>query len=187
MKNYDKNILEALFFLKGEEGINLEYLSLFLEISEEAAKKILNDFLENYNENSSSLIIKKYGSTYKMLVRDDIYKVIKLKLSEKKLTKLSKVALETLSIIAYKQPISKLEIDDIRGVNSESIINNLLERELIVSNKVLDKIGKPKLYETTDLFLDLLGIESLEELPQLNDNEANNNYLENDIDEFLNQ
>ena len=85
------------------------------------------------------------------------------------MTRLSKASLETLSIIAYNQPISKMQIEEIRGINSDTIIYNLLEKGLIYSEKTLDKIGKPKLYETTDLFLDIFNMESLNDLPKIKD------------------
>ncbi|MBF0715248.1 SMC-Scp complex subunit ScpB [Gemelliphila palaticanis] len=175
-----KKTLEALFFIKGDEGISIIFLSDFLEISKNESENILNIFSEQYNRNNDIFVIKKFGNVYKMLVKDNIFKVIKEKLENKKLAKLSKVSLETLAIIAYNQPISKIEIDKIRGVNSDSVINSLLDKELIYSNKVSDKIGKPKLYETTNLFLDIFGLESLDELPNI---EEDNKLLE----EFLNE
>lgn len=165
-----RKIIESLLFIKGEEGVSTEYLASFMSLNTSEAENILNIFKEEYNETSSALVIKKFGSNYKMLVKDDIFSIIKDRISSQKLSKLSKAALETLAIIAYNQPISKLEIDKIRNVSSDGIINSLLEKELIVSNKVLDKIGKPKLYETTDLFLDIFGIESLEQLPKIDMN-----------------
>lgn len=179
--NEKKKILEALFFIKGEEGLSIEYTSAFLEVDYNVAENLLNKFKDDYNMLDSALTIKKFGSIYKMLVKTDIYNTIKKVLSSKKLSKLSKASLETLAIIAYNQPISKIEIDKIRGVNSDTIVNSLLEKELIISNKVLDKIGKPKLYETTDYFLDIFGLESLEQLPNIE-----NNYKE-DLNEFLNE
>lgn len=185
MVNLEKNtnILEALFFIKGEEGIAIDYYSEFMDLSMEEAEIRLNKFQEEYNSKSKSLIIKKFGATYKMLVIDTVYAEIKEKLSSKKLTKLSKAAMETLAIIAYNQPISKVEIEEIRGVNSDNIISNLMEKELIYSDKVLDKIGKPKLYETTDYFLDIFGLESLDKLPEVKVDEKAE---EDKINEFLN-
>ena len=105
--------------------------------------------------------------------------MIKKDIVSKNLVKLSKASLETLAIIAYNQPITKVQIDKIRGVSSDSIINSLLSKDLIISNKTLDTIGKPKLYETTETFLDVFGIESLNELPKSED------ISESDISKFL--
>ncbi|MDO4814328.1 MAG: SMC-Scp complex subunit ScpB [Gemella sp.] len=175
------NVLEALLFIKGEDGVSVEYYSSFKDLSKEEAAEQLENFREEYNKNNSALMIKKFGNTYKMLVVDTIFKEIKEKLSTKKLTKLSKAAMETLAIIAYNQPISKVEIESIRGVASDNIISGLLEKELIYSDKVMDKIGRPKLYETTEYFLDIFGLESLEDLPEVKDDASR----DEEIDEFL--
>lgn len=176
-----KNTIEGLLFIKGEEGLTIEYLSIFLDINKKDAENVLNIFKTDYNsKEDTALIIKKFGNIYKMMVKEDIYTKIKDGIESKKMTKLSKSALETLAIIAYNQPISKLEIEKIRGVNSDFIVNTLVDKELICSNKVLDKIGKPKLYETTDLFLDIFGLESINELPNIE-----NNNIDNNLNKFL--
>lgn len=181
-----KYTLEALFFIRGDEGLDIDYCSTFFDVSLSEAENMLNIFKEEYDKKETALVVKKFGNVYKLLIKDKIYNNIKENLSSKKLLKLSKVALETLAIIAYNQPISKIEINKIRGVNSDNIIQKLLEKELIISNKVLDKIGKPKLYETTDLFLDVFGLESIDELPKFKnttpDGEQNDNTL---LDDFL--
>ena len=137
-----KKIIEALLFMKGEEGLNIEYFSTFMEVEPHEAEKAV---------------------------------------ISKNLVKLSKASLETLAIIAYNQPITKVQIDKIRGVSSDSILHSLVSKELIVSNKTLDTIGKPKLYETTDIFLDVFGLENIEQLPksEIVSNEDINKFLQN--------
>ena len=174
-----KKIIEALLFMKGEEGLNIEYFSAFMEVEPHEAENMLNIFCEEYNNTNNSLIIKKFGTTYKMLLRDEMAEVIKKAVISKNLVKLSKASLETLAIIAYNQPITKVQIDKIRGVSSDSILHSLISKELIVSTKTLDTIGKPKLYETTEMFLDVFGIESLNELPKSDD------ISESEISKFL--
>ena len=176
-----KKIIEALLFMKGEEGLNIEYFTTFMEVEMHEAENMLNVFCEDYNTINNSLIIKKFGTTYKMLLRDEMAEVIKKAVISKNLVKLSKASLETLAIIAYNQPITKVQIDKIRGVSSDSILHSLVSQDLIVSNKTLDTIGKPKLYETTDIFLDVFGLESLEQLPksEIVSNEEINKFLQN--------
>lgn len=120
------------------------------------------------NENSSGLIIKKYENKYQFSTRADHEKYISniVKKSEKNL---SNSSLETLSIIAYKQPITRAEIDKIRGVKSQSTIDSLLDKKLIKENGRLDKIGKPIIYVTTDLFLKYFNISSLDQLPKIDE------------------
>ncbi len=176
-----KKIIEALLFMKGEEGLNVEYFSTFMEVEDHEAENMLNVFCDEYNKVSNSLVIKKFGSTYKMLLREEMAEVIKKAVISKNLVKLSKASLETLAIIAYNQPITKVQIDKIRGVSSDSILHSLVSKELIVSNRTLDTIGKPKLYETTDIFLDVFGLESLEQLPksEIVSSEEINKFLQN--------
>ena len=176
-----KKIIEALLFMKGEEGLNIEYFSTFMEVEPHVAENMLNVFCEEYNKFNNSLIIKKFGTTYKMLIRDEMAEIIKKAVISKNIVKLSKASLESLAFIAYNQRITKIQIDKIRGVSSDSILHSLVSKELIVSNKTLDTIGKPKLYETTDLFLDVFGLESLELLPksEIVTNEQINKFLQN--------
>ena len=174
-----KNIIKALLFMKGEEGLSIDFFATFMEVEPHEAENMLNIFLEEYNTRDNPLIIRKFGTVYKMLLNEEISEMIKKAIVSKNLVKLSKASLETLAIIAYNQPITKVQIDKIRGVSSDSIINSLLSKDLIISNKTLDTIGKPKLYETTETFLDVFGIESLNELPKSED------ISESDISKFL--
>lgn len=164
--NEIKKTIEALLFMKGEEGLSIEFFSTFMELAPAEAENMLNVFSEEYNKRESSLLVKKFGTTYKMLLNKEMSAMIKKAIISKNLVKLSKASLETLAVIAYNQPITKVQIDKIRGVSSDTIIQSLLNKELIVSNKTLDTLGKPKLYETTEVFLDVFGLESLEELPK---------------------
>ena len=164
-----KKTIEALLFMKGEEGLSVEFFSTFMEVEYHEAENMLNIFLEEYNLRDNPLIIKKFGMTYKMLLNEEMSEMIKKAI----------VSLETLAIVAYNQPITKVQIDKIRGVSSDSILHSLISKELIVSTKTLDTIGKPKLYETTEMFLDVFGIESLDELPKSDD------ISESEISKFL--
>ena len=171
-----KKTIEALLFMKGEEGLSVEFFSTFMEVEYHEAENMLNIFLEEYNLRDNPLIIKKFGMTYKMLLNEEMSEMIKKAIVSKNLIKLSKASLETLAIIAYNQPITKVQIDKI---SSDSILHSLISKELIVSTKTLDTIGKPKLYETTEIFLDVFGIESLDELPKSDD------ISESEISKFL--
>ena len=136
-------------------------------------KKAIKEMMDERNNKESGLIIKKYENKYQFATRPDHEKYISniIKKSEKNL---SNSSLETLSIIAYKQPITRAEIDKIRGVKSQSTIDSLLDKKLIRENGRLDKIGKPIIYVTTDLFLKYFNISDLSQLPKIDDEIAGN-------------
>lgn len=165
---YLKGIIEEILYIWGEP-IDINDLSKIIYDAEKSEiRKAINEMMVERNENSSGLIIKKYENKYQFSTRSDHEKYISniVKKSEKNL---SNSSLETLSIIAYKQPITRAEIDKIRGVKSQSTIDSLLDKKLIKENGRLDKIGKPIIYVTTDLFLKYFNITSLDQLPKIDE------------------
>jgi len=111
----------------------------------------------------------KIGNGYQFLTKKEYHAVINLLQLQRSKKKLSQAALETLAIIAYKQPVTKPDIEQIRGVNCDYSIQKLLEKELIAIVGKSEGLGKPILYGTSNLFMDYFGINSIEELPQLKD------------------
>lgn len=165
---YLKGIIEEILYIWGEP-IDINDLSKIIYDAEKSEiRKAINEMMVERNENLSGLIIKKYENKYQFSTRSDHEKYISniVKKSEKNL---SNSSLETLSIIAYKQPITRAEIDKIRGVKSQSTIDSLLDKKLIKENGRLDKIGKPIIYVTTDLFLKYFNISSLDQLPKIDE------------------
>ena len=163
---YLKGIIEEIFYVWGEP-IDIDDLSkIIVDANKNQIKSALLEMIDEREKNDSGLLIKKFNNSYHFTTRaeHDKYFTNLLKPSEKKL---STSALETLSIIAYKQPITRAEIDKIRGVRSQSTIDKLLDRKLIKENGRLDKIGKPIIYVTTDLFLKYFDIKKLSELPEI--------------------
>lgn len=163
---YLKGIIEEIFYVWGEP-IDIDDLSkIIVDANKNQIKSALLEMIDEREKNDSGLLIKKFNNSYQFITRaeHDKYFTNLLKPSEKKL---STSALETLSIIAYKQPITRAEIDKIRGVRSQSTIDKLLDRKLIKENGRLDKIGKPIIYVTTDLFLKYFDIKNLSELPEI--------------------
>ncbi|HFG9219681.1 TPA: SMC-Scp complex subunit ScpB, partial [Clostridioides difficile] len=128
---------------------------------------MLNLLIEEYREQNRGIQIIKLENKYQMCTNKDYAEYIKKIIEPKKKKSLSQATLETLTIIAYKQPITKVEIEDIRGVKCDKVLQTLFENELIREAGRLNKIGKPIIYKTTDEFLKLLNIESLEELPPI--------------------
>ncbi|MEG2786498.1 MAG: SMC-Scp complex subunit ScpB [Romboutsia sp.] len=163
-----RNIIEAIMFAYSEpisikelnEAINEELSSKEIEI-------MLNSLIEEYKENNRGIQIIKLQDRYQMCTNKEYSIFVKNMLEPKRKKTLSQATLETLTIIAYKQPVTKVELEGIRGVKSDKVIQTLLENELIYEAGRLDKIGKPIIYKTTNEFLKLLSIEKLEDLPPI--------------------
>lgn len=165
-EEYLKGLIEEVLYIWAEP-ISIDELSKILyDYNKADIRKSLEQMIEDRNNLDSGLVIRRFNNSYQFTTRkaSDKYFENLLSKSEKKLTNST---LETLSIIAYKQPITRVEIDKIRGVNSQSTIDSLLDKDLIKEKGRLDKIGKPIIYGTTDLFLKYFNIESLEDLPEI--------------------
>lgn len=160
--------IESLLFFWGDP-LDYDSIEKILEVNKSTLDKLVQKLEEKYENENSGIELK--------VINDSIQLVTKAKNSEyiKKLTtkidnkSLSNSLMETLSIIAYKQPITRVEIDNIRGVNSSSSINTLVNRNLVEELGKLDQIGKPIIYGTTDEFLRVFALESLEDLPSEDD------------------
>ncbi|MBK7763047.1 MAG: SMC-Scp complex subunit ScpB [Bacteroidetes bacterium] len=139
-------------------------------IDHEQLANALEAVVEKYSSDFYPFEVKQIGGGYQFLSKKNFYPTL-AKLNGEKFTKrLSTASLETLAIIAYKQPITKGEIEHIRGVNSDYSVQKLLEKELIViSGRMEDMVGKPLTYNTSKSFMDYLGLNSLDELPKLNE------------------
>lgn len=163
-----KNIIESVMFAYGDP-ISIKELNYI--INEDLASKeiefMLHSLMEEYKENNRGIQIIKLENKYQMCTNKEYAPFIKKVLEPKKKKSLSQATLETLTIVAYKQPITKVEIEDIRGVKCDKVLQTLLENELIAEAGRLNKIGKPIIYKTTNEFLKLLSIEKLEDLPPI--------------------
>lgn len=167
-KEQIKGIIESLLFI-AEKPISTKILLTILNISESHLKEIIFELMEEYKLRNSGIIIIKIEDSYQMVTNPEYAEWIKIFQKIHTHNKLSEQALETLAIIAYRQPITKAEIEKIRGINSDYAIKSLIEKKLIkiVGKKELP--GRPFLYGTTKEFLKLFGISSLNELPGLTD------------------
>ena len=158
------NILEAILFAVGEEGLSIEEISNILEIDEEKAKEEIKKLNDSYIDRGIEL--KVLGNKYKLITKEEYKDYIK-KLTDEVSNNLSKSALETLAIIAYNEPVTRIQIDDIRGVNSSVMIRNLISKGFIEDIGRSDLPGKPILYKTTDHFLDYFNLSTKDDLPEL--------------------
>lgn len=163
---YLKGLIEEVLYVWAEP-ISIDEISKILyDYSKVDIKKSLEEMIKEREDLDSGLIIRNFNGLYQFTTRkaSDKYFESLLSKSEKKLTNST---LETLSIIAYKQPITRVEIDKIRGVNSQSTIDSLIDKKLITEKGRLDKIGKPIIYGTTSEFLKYFNLNSLKDLPEI--------------------
>ncbi|SCG83339.1 Segregation and condensation protein B [Proteiniborus sp. DW1] len=171
-----KSIIEALLFTWGDP-LSLDDISDVLELDKQSLSKIMSEMIDDFNFNRRGIQIIQVNDKYQLSTRPEHFEWIK-KLCTPRVNKtLSNAALETLSIIAYKQPITKAEIEIIRGVKCDKALNTLIEKNLIKEIGRLEKTGKPIIYGTTDDFLKCFGLSTLEALPSLDEDNIEENIL----------
>jgi segregation and condensation protein B len=161
-----KASLEALLFLSGEV-MNISALKEALELPEPEVKRLLGELADEYSQREGGLQIVEVAHGYQMVTSPDCADIVRKFRSSQPANKLSMPALETLAIVAYKQPIIRAEIEQIRGVNSDSAIRTLQEKRLIKIMGRKEVPGRPFLYGTTREFLQYFGLKDLTELPTL--------------------
>ena len=157
--------LEALLFVNGDP-LSLKRIAEILEVDQENVKLLLAQLIQDMNQQERGLTIIEVAGGYQLCTKPHLAGFLE-KLVQIKENKLSIPALETLSIIAFKQPITKQEIEAIRGVRVDKVLANLLERNLIKELGRKEAIGRPIIYGTTEVFLKCFGLKSLEDLPEL--------------------
>ena len=168
MKKSDaKAAIEAILFTLGE-AIELERLAAALDVPENQLQTLMDELIEEYKDDSRGIQIIKLENSYQMGTKSSMYEYLINITHVPKKHVLTDVLLETLSIIAYKQPITKLAIENIRGVKSDHAVNKLVEYNLVCEIGRLDAPGRPIVFGTTEDFLRNFGINSLDELPIIN-------------------
>ena len=164
-----KSIIESLLFTWGDP-LDISDISSILDIKEKELEPIIQEMIDDFDYNIRGIRIIRINNSFQLGTRAEHFDWIK-KLSNPKTTKnLSNAALETLSIIAYRQPVIKSDIEAIRGVRCDKAIETLMDRGLIVETGRMERAGRPILYGTTEVFLKAFGLENLTELPSLKDN-----------------
>lgn len=184
MTNYI-SILQGLLFVAGDDGITLEEASYILELERSAVRQLFEELEKKLDSEDSGLEILLTASHYKLVTKASLKPYIEKYAVSPYSSQLSQASLETLAIIAYKQPVTRIDIETIRGVQSSGSIQKLLLRDLIEEASRLDSPGRPKLYKTTAYFMDYFGLESLDALPDaaelfdLDSEEANQLFRDN--------
>lgn len=162
-----KSIIEAVLFTMGG-AVEIQKLAELIEENVKTTKAIIGEIKEDMEMRESGLTIIELDHSYQMCSRESMYEyLIKIAKSPRKHV-LTDTLLETLSIVAYKQPVTRMEIEKVRGVNCDHAINRLIEFDLVKEVGRMDLPGKPLLFGTTQQFLRSFGVSSLDELPALN-------------------
>jgi len=164
-----KAVLEGLLFVVGEEGLTLEQIEDVLEIDEEASKSLIMELKKDYEDESRGLRIDFLGNRFKLTTKFEHKEYYQKLIENPETNTLSQAALETLAIIAYNEPITRVQVDAIRGVGSVNIIRKLVAKGFIKESGRSDLPGRPILYETTNEFLDYFGLSSTEDLPDISE------------------
>ena len=159
-------VLEGLLFVVGEDGLTINQIKEVLELEDEDAKRLILNLKEKYENSDRGIRINYLGNTFKLTTKSEHKEFYKKLIENPETNTLSQSALETLAIIVYNEPVTRLMVDEIRGVSSREIIRKLLAKGLIKEVGRSDLPGRPILYKTTSEFLDYFGIESKEDLPK---------------------
>lgn len=165
MKN--KAVLEGLLFVVGEDGLTLDQIEEVLELKEEEAKEVVNELKHSYENEDRGLRIDFLGNRLKLTTKFEHREYYQKLLENTETNTLSQAALETLAIIAYNEPITRMQIDKLRGVGSSQMIRKLVAKGLVKESGRSDLPGRPILYETTNDFLDYFGLSNIKELPDM--------------------
>lgn len=166
-KEHFEAIVESVLFTMGQ-SVELRQLAVAIDQDEKTVKQVVEHLKARYEKEKRGMQIIELDSSYQMCTRAEYYEnLIRVAVTPKKQV-LTEVVLEALSIIAYKQPVTKMEIEKIRGVKSDHAVNRLVEYNLVYEVGRLDAPGRPALFATTEEFLRRFGVGSTEELPTMN-------------------
>ena len=168
-----EGIIEAILFTMGE-SVELSKIALAIGHDEETTRKVVHNMMDKLNASDRGVRIIELAESFQMCTKADMYEYLIRIAKQPRKYVLTDVQLETLSIIAYKQPVTKLEIEKIRGVKSDHAVNRLVEYNLVCEVGRMDAPGKPILFGTTEEFLRRFSIQSLEELPSMNPEQLEN-------------
>jgi len=160
--------LEALLFVSGESGLTVSEPATLTDSMVPAVNQSLGKLNQKYaSDPDSALVILKSNETVRLATKESLANTVNQYFEAPSSTGLSQASLEVLAIIAYNQPITRIEIDEIRGVQSSGTLNKLMLRQLIAESGRKKGPGRPKLYQTTDYFMDYFGLKQLADLPPL--------------------
>lgn len=164
-----ESVIEGLLFASGDP-LSLEKIAEIIAMDRKTARLIVNDMIITFQKSRRGVMIREIDGSYQLCTKFEHYEYIRRLFEPRQKQALSQAAYETLAIVAYNQPVTRARIEQIRGVNSDSAITRLVERNLIREAGRLESPGKPMLYETTEEFLRSFGFKSKADLPLLESN-----------------
>lgn len=173
-------VLEGLLFVTGDEGLTAAQAADTLGVSEKQAEELFAQLQKVWQSDDRGLEVVRYGDIYRFLTKAFVHSYAARLFSKDVKTQLSQAALETLAIIAYKQPVTRVEIEEIRGVSADAMLRKLIARGLVKEDGRSEAPGRPILYSVTNEFMDafqLLSLDELPDLPAFNQDEKNNDDL----------
>lgn len=180
--------IEALMYIQGDLGISPNDLKTVNESTTTSeARKSLKEFKEYFNEQERGIQITEFNDVFKMATKEEFKNDVAKLVTTMKKQKLSTSAIETAGIVAYKQPVTKSQINQIRGVSSEAVVNTLLVKGIIEEQGIASTPGQPILYGITNKFYDYFRIKSLKELPQLSQLDESEGIEDEDFELFSSQ
>ncbi|OLN23275.1 SMC-Scp complex subunit ScpB [Domibacillus antri] len=169
----NESIIESLLFAAGDEGLSAEQMASVLDVDVQTVRNVVEQMAETLlHDETRGVTITKYGTEYRMMTKKENASFIQALADKPSPKTLSQAALETLAIIAYNQPVTRMEVEDIRGVKTERPIATLAARGLIEEAGRAEGAGRPILYATTNEFLDAFQLNSLDDLPPLSEGEV---------------
>ncbi len=178
-----KAVIEGLLFVVGDDGLDLDEISKILEISKDETKELIKELQNDYQSSDRGIRIDFLGDKLKLTTKKEHNIYYQKLLTTEDNNTLSQAALETLAIIAYNQPITRVKVDELRGISNNHIIRKLVAKGLIKEGGRSNMPGRPILYETTSEFLDYFGLSSIDELPDMREFlEEEEKETEDDVD-----
>ncbi len=176
-------LIEGILFLKGKQGIKISELKSITKINDEEFEEYVNQINDKYVRTNSPFIIKLNGEKIRISLNKETSELISKKLNKPLKIKLTRSSIEVLTIISYYQPITKKQINQIRKANSDYIITKLFDLELIEAKERAHTVGNPRLWTTTNTFLEAFDLESIEDLPDYKERREIEKNLLRDLDE----
>ena len=170
-----KAILEGILFVSGDDGVSTNQIKEVLEIDDEEVNVLIKELTDDYAKDDRGITLAYLGNRFKLTTKKEHKEYYKKLVEGVESNTLSNAALETLAIIAYNGPITRLDVDKVRGVYSGQMIRKLVSKGLIEDKGRSDLPGRPILYDTTNMFLDFFGLSSKEDLPSMDTFIKNNN------------